>query len=852
MRRRLLRALSTVTGLILLFAALEVLRVELAALTWGALSSAVVGTAPSALAGAVLLTGLNYAVLTAYDFIAVASAGVRLSCRRIAATSFLAYAIANNVGFAMFTGVSVRYRFYGRWGVSARELSRIVFSYTVTFWIGLLAVGGLILATNPSGAAPGLVIPTTLARPAGWVLLALSLGYVAAAGRRRTPLRLRSLELPLPSVRVALLQLAVSSVEWALAGAVLYVLLPPSRASFLTVLGAFLAAQVLSLASHVPGGIGVFEGLMVLLLKPFLGSGQLLPALVVYRAVYYLLPLSVALVALMADQLRLSHSRLRTLLDGAHPGQMVERLLPRVLAALTFLAGVVLLVSGSTPAALGRLAFLNRLFPLGVIETSHIVGSVAGAALLLLSQGLSRRLDAAYLLTVAVVAAGILASLLKGGDYEEAGLLSLLLVALYAARSAFTRRAALFATRFSPAWVAAVVTALAGSAWLVLFAFTHVDYAPDLWWQFALNAQASRALRSSVAAASLGVLFAGARLLRQAPPEIELPGDAEVEAASRIIGAQDATYPYLAYLRDKALLFSAEGDAFLMYGVHGRTWVALGDPVGPAIRVPELIRAFIERCHDFGGTPVFYEVGTEHLHYYADLGLTFVKLGEEAQVDLAGFSLEGGRGAGFRQAVRRLERDGGRFRIIARDDVPAVMSALRTVSEDWLRHKPGAEKGFSMGAFEPDYLSRFPIAVIERNGAIQAFATVWPGANREELSVDLMRYHRDAPKGVMEALFVHMLQWGKTEGYRRFALGMAPMSGLESSPVAPLWTRIGRLLYTHGESIYHFQGLRAYKEKFNPIWESHYLAYPGGLALPRILTDVSALIAGGYRRILTK
>ena len=591
---------------------------------------------------------------------------------------------------------------------------------------------------------------------------------------------------------------------------------------------------------------------MVLLLKPFLGSGQVLPALVVYRAVYYLLPLSVALVALMADQLRLSHSRLRTLLDGAYAGHMAERLLPRVLAGLTFLAGVVLLVSGSTPAALGRLAFLNRLFPLGVIETSHVVGSVAGAALLLLSQGLSRRLDAAYLLTVAAVAAGILASLLKGGDYEEAGLLSLLLVALYAARSAFTRRAALFATRFSPAWVAAVITAIAGSAWLVRFAFTHVDYAPDLWWQFALNAQASRALRSSVAAASLAVLFAGARLLRQAPPEIELPGDKEVEAASRIIGAQNATYPYLAYLRDKALLFSAEGDAFLMYGVHGRTWVALGDPVGPAIRVPELIRAFIERCRRLRRYTRFLRGRHRAPPLLRGPGPDLRQVGGRSAGRFAGFSLEGGRGAGFRQAVRRLERDGGRFRIIARDDVPAVMSALRTVSEDWLRHKPGAEKGFSMGAFEPDYLSRFPIAVIERNGAIQAFATVWPGANREELSVDLMRYHRDAPKGVMEALFVHMLQWGKAEGYRRFALGMAPMSGLESSPVAPLWARIGRFLYTHGESIYHFQGLRAYKEKFNPIWESHYLAYPGGLALPRILTDVSALIAGGYRRILTK
>ena len=144
------------------------------------------------------------------------------------------------------------------------------------------------------------------------------------------------------------------------------------------------------------------------------------------------------------------------------------------------------------------------------------------------------------------------------------------------------------------------------------------------------------------------------------------------------------------------------------------------------------------------------------------------------------------------------------------------------------------------------------MAVIEQNGRIQAFANIWLGPNREELSIDLMRYHRDAPKSVMEALFVHLMQWGKAQGYRTFALGMAPLSGFEGSAVASLWNRLGAFLYDHGESIYNFQGLRAYKEKFNPAWEPRYLAYPGGLRLPRIMADVSALVAGGYRHIFRK
>jgi phosphatidylglycerol lysyltransferase len=115
-----------------------------------------------------------------------------------------------------------------------------------------------------------------------------------------------------------------------------------------------------------------------------------------------------------------------------------------------------------------------------------------------------------------------------------------------------------------------------------------------------------------------------------------------------------------------------------------------------------------------------------------------------------------------------------------------------------------------------------------------------------------MRYRRDAPRSVMEALMLNLMLWGKAEGYRRFNLGMAPLSGLEVSAVAPAWTRIGSFLFQRGEALYNFQGLRQYKDKFDPAWEPRYLAYPGGLALPRITADVSALIAGGYRAIFRR
>jgi phosphatidylglycerol lysyltransferase len=849
LRERLRHALPVAIGLVLFMAALEVLRLELRTVSWHALSADIFATPPDRLALAVALTAFNYATLTGYDLLAFAYIAKPLPRLQIAAASYLAYAVSNNVGFAMLSGASIRYRFYTRWGVTTEELSRIVFSYSVTFWLGLFALGGLSLVMSP--LPEGYAVPAERMLVAvGWILIVIPFLYIAAATIRRTPLRLRRIELPLPTPTIAVAQLLLSALDWTLAGAVLYVLLQPSGLSFLPFLGIFLVAILVGMVSHVPGGVGVFEGLMVLLLKPYMSSAALLPALVVFRAIYYLLPLSIALVGLVVDEAWQRRAHVGRVAAAA--GRLTDQLTPNVLAVFTFLSGVVLLFSGATPAAPGRLTGLEALLPLGVIEASHFLGSVLGVALLILSQGLARRLDAAFYMTATAIVAGIVTSLLKGFDYEEATLLLLVLFILWRARPAFDRRAAFFETRFSAPWIASVIGAISASVWLGLFAFQHVDYSHELWWQFELQSDASRFLRASVGAAIVVALFGLARLVRYAPHEAPAPTDADLADAGRIIAGQASTYPFLAYLRDKSLLFNDARTAFVMYAVQGRTWVALGDPIGPEDQATGLIRRFLERCDDFGGVPVFYEVGKARLHLYADFGLGFVKLGEEAKVDLSQFTLAGGHAAKYRQALRRLEKEGASFRVVETTEVPALIPQLREVSDNWLAAKSTGEKGFSLGFFDEAYVSRFPVAVIESAGRILAFANIWPGTSHEQFSIDLMRYHGDAPTSVMEALLVHLMKWGHEHGYHWFVLGMAPLSGFEQSPVASLWNRLGAFLYEHGESIYNFQGLRAYKEKFDPVWEPHYLAYPGGLRLPLIMADVSALVAGGYRRIFRK
>jgi phosphatidylglycerol lysyltransferase len=194
------------------------------------------------------------------------------------------------------------------------------------------------------------------------------------------------------------------------------------------------------------------------------------------------------------------------------------------------------------------------------------------------------------------------------------------------------------------------------------------------------------------------------------------------------------------------------------------------------------------------------------------------------------------------------------MRVRDRPAGPGPISApeLSALSDAWLETKQTREKGFSLGYFDPVYIQRFPVGIVRQAGTMIAFANIWRSAQREELSVDLMRHSHEAPRGAMEYLFVELMLWGQREGYQWFNLGMAPLSGLENRALAPLWARVGGFVFRHGEHFYNFQGLREYKEKFDPQWEPKYLASPGGLHLPRILTDIAALISGGYKGVIAK
>ncbi len=772
---------------------------------------------------AAAITIANITVMGLYDVIAFRHTRTRASERW--QFGAVAFCWSNFLTLGPLAGPAIRLWLYRSRVNDLAELHAGIVSVVIAFASGLAGwtLAALLMARVGGGI---FVLPVTA------LVLVMAVAWIGRAFAQRIERVAGPAAGSASTIELAI----VGWVDWLFAAAAFIACFhgAGNGAAVLRSVDTFFYGQVIGLVSLVPGGFGSSDAFWIARL-PF-SQSITAAVLTAYRFIYYIAPWFTASLVLLSWATRQSSRRV----DIAR----------RIIASLVGGAGVLIVLSSASPALHARLLLMEQYVPLPLVELGQVTAALAGLLLLVLARGLARGYDAAYKATLALLLLAGFASILKGLDWEES-------LALGTVGAAAWSQAGLFDRASGGDWLEWGDLGLGFAALLLFLTFGTFSHhlsraALEGWNSIGYHFQAARFMRS---AASMLLLVAIASLyaMLRTPVDFQTPDDADITRALTAHAAfGSGTTPLMVAVGDKSIFFDAAG-GFCLYRTIGPYLVTFSDPV---VRGPSERSAFIDALFAFAADldrrPLFYQVSVDWIPLLHDRGYHLFKLGEEAHVPLDRVTTQGHAGKMTRQIIRRAERDGVAFRILETPEVERRMPELANVSDSWLAAKQLTERQFSIGYFDPSYLARCRCAAVEETHGqrrILAFANLLESPSRDELSIDLMRYRADAPS-VMDFLITSLLLHGKDAGYQTFNLGMAPLASVGEHRDAHARERLAAFFFRRGEAWYNFQGIRFYKEKFDPEWSPRYLAYQRAGEWPIALANVSALIAGSWRHAL--
>lgn len=280
---------------------------------WPAVGLAITTTPWHVLGRATLLSAVTLALYSCMDLLGRHYTGHDLPVRQVMRVNFISYAFNLNLG-SLIGAIGFRLHMYAQLGLARDTITRIISLSVLSNWLGFLVLAGLVFTFRPLALPEGWSLGQRGLQAAGPALLALAGAYIAACLVRRH-WRVRGRLIELPSPRMVAAQLLIACGHWVAMAAIMFILLR-GAAPFASVLGVLLVAAVAGVIAHVPAGLGVLELVFLTLLSPRVPTPQLLAALLTYRAVYYLLPLGLALVLYIGFEARASSGRIRQARQG--------------------------------------------------------------------------------------------------------------------------------------------------------------------------------------------------------------------------------------------------------------------------------------------------------------------------------------------------------------------------------------------------------------------------------------------------------------------------------------------------------------------------------------------------------
>ncbi|MGM0124518.1 phosphatidylglycerol lysyltransferase [Enterococcus sp. AZ194] len=586
----------------------------------------------------------------------------------------------------------------------------------------------------------------------------------------------------------------------------------------------FIAASVIGIASMIPGELGSFDVIMILGLSSFgLSRETIVVWILLYRLFYYIVPFLIGLLLFfkhLGGSLNQKYSGI--------PKQLFVEIAHKLVVIFLYFSGVMVVLSATIPQAFTEFKWLQHLNPLRFHLVIQFPSILLGFSLLIMGRGMAARVKRAYLPTIILLSIALFYAFF--GDFSLFPFLFLLLLLL----TVLFSKKELFREQLVYSWESLTVDGLIFGFLILSYiiigvynmpSFPHKHHRLISFFLFPSEKVWFSGFLAILAVSLFVILFV--RFLQGAAKKIGEPLD-ETRALQILTTYGGNSDSQLVFLNDKQMYIYNDGQAetvFLQLATINNKCIVMGDPSGKKEDFSKAIEAFIHETDRWGYLPVFYEVHEETVMILHEFGYDFIKMGEEAHVDLVNFTTSGKKMKGARATLNRFEKEGYHFEMLKPPFSEHTMSQLKQVSDEWLGSRK--EKGFSLGFFSESYLQKAPIAVVkDKENQFVAFANIMPTYSNEQGTIDLMRHSpHQAPSGSMDYLFLHLFDYMKEQNIQVFNLGMAPLSNVGTSRKSFLQERIAYLVYELGSHFYSFQGLRDYKEKYATEWVARYTLY---------------------------
>lgn len=790
--------------------------------------------------------------MTFYDYLIIKYFNYSLPLRKVWKISWISNTFNNFLGFAGLTGAGLRTLLYKREKISTNESIYISLMLTTSVVTGLsfLAWGGIFGLINIR-----IILKVHRSLWLGIIGFALYLPvYFLLFKVKWLKKRFISEEGDLEEPKILRYKLVLASIiEWGMAGTFLWFIGRnfTSSIGYSEALAVLTAASTAGIISLVPGGIGSFDIVCIWGLQS-MGANphEALAILVMYRLFYYIVPWFIGVI--------LSLMQMR----GAILEKLPQKALSNwqkiwinnynqisdfgvwALSILVFICGLILLLSAAIPGIASRLDIVAKVASFAFMRFSHRVSIIIGLMLLVLSKGIKEHIKRAYSLTMALLITGSIFTFAKGLDYEEALFLLTVAFLLWFTRKRYYRESAPIKRR--TILLMLFVTAFSIGAYAVLAGHISIGFLEIYKQRIDIKIFSRREQfinNASYAFITAWLLLMIWFIIRPKRPFDKNISNEQLEKLSDFLKNNGGTYlTHLLFLKDKNLYWAQNDKVLIAYANIRDKLIVLGDPIGEERLFKDAIQEFQRFADRYALYPAFYQVSEKYLTMYHENGYYFFKLGEEAVVDLTTFNLDGKKKKDLRLVRNRLEKENFEFQVIEPPFSKEILKNLKSISDAWLSGRK--EKGFSLGWFDEEYLQKSGIAILKNEeNTIIAFASLMPKYDNKTMSIDLMRFTKETPNGTMDMLFLKIILWCQDRGYKYFNLGMAPLSNVGEAPFAHRQEKLARVVYRFGNYWYSFSGLRKYKEKFDPIWEPKFLAYPQFMSLPTLLLDTTILIS---------